>query len=50
MLLIHLRLVKQGYGTLKEVEEMDARKVLQALNYEKFVADYEAAFVEINKE
>lgn len=48
-MLIHLRLSKAGYGTLKEVRELDARTVLQALNYEKFCGDYEAAFVELNK-
>jgi hypothetical protein len=36
-------LVKAGYGSLAEVQEMDARTVLQALNYEKFCADYERA-------
>lgn len=48
-MLIHFRLVKAGYGSLREVEEMDARRVLQALNYESFLADYEAAYVEMNK-
>ncbi len=49
MLLIHLKLVKIGMGSLAEVREMDARTVLQALSYEKFCADYEAAYMEINK-
>lgn len=48
-MLIHFRLVKAGYGTLREVEEMDARKVLQALHYEKFLNDYESAYLELNR-
>lgn len=48
-MLIHFRLCKAGYGSLKEVEEMDARRVLQILNYEKFCNDYELAYMEINK-
>lgn len=49
MLLIHLRLVKAGYGTLKEVKEMNARTVLQILNFEKFNNDYESAYMEMCK-
>lgn len=41
--------MKAGYGTLKEVEDMDARTVLQALHYEKFISDYESAYVELNR-
>ncbi len=43
-----LRLVKAGYGTLREVREMTAREVIQALNYEKFRSDYERAYMEKN--
>lgn len=42
--------MKAGYGSLREVEEFDARRVLQALNYEEFCNDYEAAYVEMNRE
>lgn len=28
---------------------MNARAVLQALNYEKFCSDYESAYVELNR-
>jgi len=49
VLLIHLRLVKAGYGSIAEVRELDARTVLQALNYEKFIDDFERAYLEINK-
>jgi hypothetical protein len=48
--LIYFRLSKAGYGHVDDIEKWDARKVLQALNYEKFVYDYESAFVELNKE
>jgi len=41
-----MRLVKAGYGTLKEVKEMNAREVIQALNYESFVNDYQQAYLE----
>lgn len=29
---------------------MDARTVLQALNYEKFCSDYEMAYMELNRD
>jgi len=41
--------VKAGYGSIAEVRELDARTVLQALNYEKFIDDFERAYLEINK-
>jgi hypothetical protein len=41
--------VKAGYGSLREVQEMNAREVLQALHYENFLSDYEAAYFEVNK-
>lgn len=44
-----MRLVKLGYGTLIQVREMNAREVLQALHYEDFLAEYEAAFYDLNK-
>jgi hypothetical protein len=44
--LIHFRLVKAGYGCLKEVREMDSRSTLQALYYERFLIDYEKAYRE----
>ncbi len=48
-LLIHLRLVKAGYGSLSEVKKMTAREVLQALSYEKFTTDYQDAYLEMHK-
>ena len=49
VLLIYFRLVKLGYGNLEEVKKMDSREVLQALFYEKFIHDYEEAYLELNK-
>lgn len=49
-LLILLRLCKAGYAnSLQEAEELTARQVLQALNYEKFCSEYQTAFMELNK-
>jgi len=43
-------MVKSGYASsYKEATELSARVVLQALNYETFLAEYEAAAVELNK-
>jgi hypothetical protein len=41
--------VKAGYGTLEEVQEFDARTVLQALYYEEFLSNRDSAFIELNK-
>lgn len=46
---IFCRLVKAGYGTIREVKEMDAREVLQAIHYEAFCDHYETAYMEMNK-
>lgn len=48
-LLIMFKLSKAGYGSISQIEKWDARKVIQALNYEKFISDYESAYIEINK-
>jgi hypothetical protein len=32
-----------------EVKEMDAREVIQALNYETFINEYESTFMEMNR-
>lgn len=45
-----IKLVKAGYGSLKEVKEMTTREVLQALNYEKFISEYESTTLQLNKE
>jgi len=44
-----LRLVKAGYGSLREVKGMDVREVIQALHYETFSGEYQAAFMEANR-
>jgi len=43
------RLTKLGFGSYNEVIELDARVVLQALNYEDFISDYESAYMEMHK-
>lgn len=48
-LLVLFRLVKAGYGSLNEVSSMTAREVIQALHYEKFMTDFESAYIEANK-
>jgi hypothetical protein len=45
-----LRLVKAGYGTVEDIRKMTSREVIQAINYEKFIIDYEEAYIEMNKE
>jgi len=41
--------VKAGYGNFFEVQQMTAREVIQALNYEDFLSEYERTFLELNK-
>lgn len=48
-LVIIIRLVKSGYGDIEVVKRMNSREVLQAIQYEKFTADYQAAYIELNK-
>lgn len=47
--MIHIKLVKGGYGSLSEVKKMDAREVIQALAYENFLIDYENAIYDLNE-
>jgi hypothetical protein len=42
-------LVKAGYGSISQVKEMTAREVIQALNYESFLGDFEKAYLELNE-
>ena len=44
-----MRLVKSGYGSLREVKEMTAREVMQALHYETFLENYESSYLELNR-
>jgi hypothetical protein len=48
-LVFFLKLSKAGYGRLDEIEKWDSRKVLQALYYENFLADYQDTYLERNK-
>lgn len=48
-LVIILKLVKSGYGDIEVVKRMNSREVLKAIEYEKFSADYQAAYMELNK-
>lgn len=48
-MLYHFRLVRLGYGDLEQVRKMNAREVLQALDYERFCSQYETAYLELNK-
>lgn len=49
-MLIYFRLAKEGYGSVNEIEQWDARRVLQALNFEKFCFDFDSAYMELNRE
>ena len=48
-LIIYFRLVKMGMGDFFTVQKMSAREVVQALYYEQFLSDYEAAYLELNR-
>lgn len=50
VLLVYFKLSKAGYGSVNEIEQWDARRVLQALSYEKFCGEYEAAQWEMMNE
>ena len=45
-----MKLVKSGYGSLKDVKEMDAREVLQAIAYDTFTSQYESEAQRLNSE
>lgn len=45
-----MKLSKAGYGSLNEVMEMDARKIIQLINYEQYCSDYESAWMELNRD
>ena len=48
--MLALRLSKSGYGRPEQILAMPTDMVLLALEYEKFIRDYENAFYELNKE
>jgi hypothetical protein len=44
------RLCREGYAaSIQDAKEMTAREVLQAIAYENFCSDYEAAWLELNR-
>ena len=45
-----LRLSRAGYGTPEEVLATRSDIVILAIEYERFLNDYEAAVIELNKE
>ena len=48
--LIALRLSKDGFGTPEQILAMPSDLVLSALEYSGFLADYEEAVIDLNKE
>ena len=38
------RLVKAGYGSIREVKNLNVEEVVDALNYETFLIDYQKAY------
>lgn len=49
-MIYYFRLCKAGYArSVIEAMELPARVVLQAIYYESFCSDYEAAYLEVNK-
>lgn len=49
-MVVYFRLCKSGYATsIREARELTAREVLQALCFDRFCSEYDAAFVELNK-
>jgi hypothetical protein len=45
----YFQLVELGMGNYKEVQELDARTVIQCLAYEQFKSEYQTTYLEINK-
>lgn len=49
-LLIFFKLCKSGYAnSISDAKTLTAREVLEALNYEQFICDYEDTYMELNK-
>jgi hypothetical protein len=44
-----MRLSKAGYGTVREILDMEADLVLSVVGYEDFLTKYEKAFIELNR-
>lgn len=48
--MIALRLAKAGYGSPMEVLAMPSDLVMTALSYERFLGEYEEAYISLNKD
>jgi hypothetical protein len=49
-LLVYFRLCKSGYASsIREAALLTAKEVLQALAYDRFLNQYEAKWLEMNK-
>lgn len=48
--MVALRLTKEGFGTMEQILAMPADLVLDALEYVNFLADYQEAQNQINRE
>ena len=44
-----MKLSKAGYGSVNEVMDWTAKKVITAVEYEDFLGRFEDSFMEINK-
>lgn len=47
---IHMRIVKEGFGTWGDVETMPVDAVMEAFHYSVFLATYSETSHELNKE
>lgn len=47
---VALRLSKEGFGTVEQIEAMAADVVLDALEYAGFLGDYQETMIELNRE
>lgn len=51
MLLVYFRLVRSGYASsVRDAARLDARTVLQALWYDRFLQDYERTYLDLNRD
>jgi hypothetical protein len=48
-LLVAIKLSKAGYGRPQEILDMPLNVVLGIVQYERFIPEYEEAFIEMNK-
>lgn len=48
--LIALRLSKDGFGTVEQIEQMPSDMVMDALEYANFLNEYEQTAIELNRD